>query len=279
MSGKILKSLLMASVCVVPFAADAADDPDPSAAQAPGGTSSQKPVVYGNGIEAGIMGQTGSSARFGKYTGMTGSGPYGIGNLQYSYRGASPDDPLNTFAYDVTGSNLGLDSRSWDMRVRDQGKWDLRFTYDGIPYNDTDHFQSAYNKDGSLRNGITAGSLVAPAISANTFAGSAGFFKNAGSTTTTAYFDSRGETLTRQLTSQDIGTQRDTFSLVGKYDIGWGWSFNGNLKHDHKEGTKQSSFLVGSNTSIPSSVSLATGASAPAGGGTASLAFFPQPID
>jgi MtrB/PioB family decaheme-associated outer membrane protein len=37
--------------------------------------------------------------------------------------------------------------------------------------------------------------------------------------------------------------------------------------------------LVGSNTSIPSSVSLAAGASAPAGGGTASLVYFPQPVD
>jgi MtrB/PioB family decaheme-associated outer membrane protein len=280
MLGKVIRSVGTAGICLVPLAAIAQDEnPVPLNAPATAGLAGDpaRTIVFGNALELGIMGQTATSARFGKYTGTTDSGAYGIGNFQYSGRAATEKDPLNTYVYELSGTNLGLDSRAMGIHVGEQGTWDIRFNYDGIPYNDTDKFFSVYNRDGSFRNGITAGSLVAPAITANTFAGSAGFFRPPGSATTTAYFDSRGETLA--LTPQSVGTQRDSFSLVGRHELPWSWTFVGALKHEHKEGTKMNSLLVGSNTAIPSSVNLAAGVGAAAGGGTSSLTYFPEYVN
>ena len=71
---------------------------------------------------------TDDSFKFGEYTGLDKKGGYLIGNVDLRYRG----DNANYWNIDAT--NIGLDSRSFNISGGKQGAYDVSFTYKELPH-------------------------------------------------------------------------------------------------------------------------------------------------
>ena len=87
-----------------------------------------------------------SSAKFGEYNGLNKSGGYINGDLGL-FGGSAYSDNENggTMRYKLTGTNLGLDSRSANLSIADQGNWALGLNYDSLTHNISDSYQTPYN--------------------------------------------------------------------------------------------------------------------------------------
>ncbi len=86
-----------------------------------------------------------SSAKFGEYNGLNKSGGYINGDLGL-FGGSAYSDNQNggTMRYSLTGTNLGLDSRSANLSIADQGNWALGLNYDALTHNLSDTYQTPY---------------------------------------------------------------------------------------------------------------------------------------
>ena len=243
-----MKRLLIAAIftttCLVPFAARAEDpaaggDAQKDSSQKDGGDFSieqsapQKdggefgieegapekkappPPTFENEVDVGGAYVSDTSSRFGRYTGLNKQGGYGIGN--FMLRGRDVWNSGGTEYWDIEGSNLGLDSRSFSGAYGNQGLWGLKITYDGIPYFSSDSFKSIYNRYGDLNNG-------APASSATWF---------------------NSASLGKFLDTQDVKTQRDSFGGKAFYQGLTDWTFTGMVRHEHKDGSIEQSMIFG----------------------------------
>ena len=93
-------------------------------------------------VELGVGGVTDTSWKFGQYNGLNDSGVYGIGN--FDIRGGGAYDSDDATRWQVTGKNIGLDTRSFTGEYKNQGNYKLNFGYDELQMNRNDSYQTPY---------------------------------------------------------------------------------------------------------------------------------------
>ena len=98
---------------------------------------------FSGDVEFGAAYLSDDSFKFGEYTGMTEQGGYAIANAWTAYRSEDAD------YFDLTATNLGLDSRSLMMEGGRQGSYRLHLRYDELPHNVSDTVQTPFEGVGS----------------------------------------------------------------------------------------------------------------------------------
>lgn len=120
--------------------AHAADDPgvDPAVAEL---TLPRSTVDLG----AGYVSQ--SSYQFGQYNGLAREGGFALGDLDLQGGGSYDSDSL--LRWRLLGTDLGLDTRSGELDLREQGIFKFNLGYDDIRDNISDTYQTPYQGVGS----------------------------------------------------------------------------------------------------------------------------------
>lgn len=244
-----LRVAALASTCLVPLAVYAADDDFNLTEGAPAQAPAAVPV-YNNSITAGVGYQSADSFKFGRYSGLTDKGAFGIGDIDA--HGGDDWKSGGTQYYDLQGLNLPLTSRSFNLDFGRQGTYGVNLFYDGIPYYYSNHFQTIY--DGSRTGAL-----------------------NGAPPSATPWFNSAA--LGPFLNTQQLKTQRDRVGGSLKYQPLSDWVITTGLTHEHKEGTQENSLLFGTGKNA-----LLQGVVPPTSNGNplspqGNLVYFPQPID
>lgn len=217
----------LAILCAMGMGEARADDFDID--EAPAQSPAKKPVpVNEAGVEVG--GQFGGSAAYNRFGGIPESGIFGGGWFHLQQRETA--EGAGTFYLKADGDNVDFRGNalppdaSASVRMGQQGQWDLRFSYDGIPFRQSDNYHSLFNSSGQLTTGLTAGSISTAA---------AGIPR-----------------VNQFLSTYEVGTRRDrsdgSFSYAGLED----WKFTTKLEHEHKHGTKANSVMFMSNSTFAS---------------------------
>ena len=136
--GPLLLTVVPATLLTTP--AHAADDPgvDPAVAEL---TLPRSTVDLG----AGYVSQ--SSYKFGQYNGLAREGDFAIGDLDLQGGGSYDSDSL--LRWRLLGTDLGLDTRSGEFDLREQGIFKFNLGYDDIRDNISDTYQTPYQGVGS----------------------------------------------------------------------------------------------------------------------------------
>ena len=137
---RALRSAAAVALLLFPFVA-AAEEKSESVPAAP-----EEPV-YDNHVTAGIGYQSADAFRFGRFNGLNGQGPFGIG--EFLLRGGDSWDSGGTNHWRAEGRNLGLPSRSFDLQYGSQGQYGLQFYYDGVPFNQYKDLHTIYDNSGA----------------------------------------------------------------------------------------------------------------------------------
>ena len=177
-----------------------------------------------NFVEIGATNTSRSAAKFGEYTGLNKSGVNAIGN--FSVRGGNAyGDGTGATRWSITGSDLGLTSRSLDASVSNQGQWSLSIGYDELRHNFTDSYQTPY------QGSVGGNSFVLPA----TF----GLVSNAspGTNSLTANQLAAFHTV-------DIGTSRKNTSFSAGYILNSQWDIKFDFNHLDQSGAKLMAFAT-----------------------------------
>ena len=160
---------------------------------------------YAAEAEAGVIGASGANATFGRYSGIDHGGAYA--DLSASGQNRNQD---GTFAnYDL--ENLGLDSRTVSATAGREGRYDVRFSFDGQPNRLYDTGATPFRASGS--------NLALP--SGWVPAGSTG-----GMTA-----------LNASLAPVEIGSDRQTAALLARYFVTPSWTVFGEFRHQEHAGT------------------------------------------
>ena len=168
----------------------------------------------GNSVELGVTGVSGSSAKFGEYTGLNKSGASLLGNLQWR-GGDAYDAQGGASRWSVNGSNLGLTSRSLDAGYANQGQWNIGIGYDELRHNLSDTYRTPYLGNlGDNRFALPAG-FGAPSNSTTLTAAQLGAFRNL-----------------------DIGTSRRNTSLTAGLQLNAAWGLKFDYNHLDQSGAK-----------------------------------------
>jgi MtrB/PioB family decaheme-associated outer membrane protein len=262
-----LRAMFAASVWLLPLYALAQTAPGTGEKPAPPAAATPAPEGD-NWIMLGGQYDSNRSFYLGRFSGAVDPGFYGLGSFHYGQRDAWDSGGTNYF--ELNGRDLGLTSRSFDAKVGQQGTWGLNFSYDGIPYNATNGFQSVWTGNGSLVPGVAAGSipLVYPAKP----------FVSGVGTVNSLWLPSQVPSLAGSLAVFNLGTQRDVFTSGGKYE--WNdWTITAGWRHEHKTGYQSNSLEIGGTVAL---TTVGTGGSknvAPTTGVTSALGYFAQPLD
>ena len=181
-------------------------------------------------IEIGAGSTNDNSFATGNYPGLDKKGTFAIGNIdlrgdQYSY-GNSADDKTR---WRLTGTNLGLSSRSLVGEYGRQSAYRISFGYDELPKRTADNYQTPFLGAGSAN-------LFLPA----------GFVR--GSDT------SRMNTLATSLQSFDVEAKRKRAEISLRYWLSREWELRASWRNDQQDGTKIRGAEFGSNGGNPRSV-------------------------
>jgi MtrB/PioB family decaheme-associated outer membrane protein len=210
-----LAALLAAAAAV---AAVAADPPVSNAAATD--TSEWKCTLcpflqgYEGEAEVGALSASGANASFGRYTGIDHGGVYADAGTSGQLR--SEDGSYAN--YDL--ERLGLASREGYVEGGREGKYDLRVSYDGQPTRLYDTAATPFQT-----NGANLG-LPADWVPAGSTAGMS--------------------SLARSLAPVEIGYDRRTTALLGRYFLSPSWTLFGEFRRQEKDGTAltSASFLT-----------------------------------
>jgi len=254
---KALRAIALATTCLAPLAAYAADDFDVAPAAEPAAaTASQAPLTIGGmpftgEIQIGVGGVMGSHPdQAGRYNGLN-TGGVDVSLGEFNVNGRSPWDSGGMRYYTLTGSNLifqtsdrygvGItNSNSFGahtnnalandgeigFRAGDQGTWGFGAYYDAITYTGN-VIDSIYTVSGGLaflNHGLTL---------------YGGATKGAAGPITTYTIPQLAAT--GGIQAFQTGTRRDILGADFKYM--WNeWTFTGALRHEHKEGSMEEAF-------------------------------------
>ncbi|MGD8639481.1 MAG: MtrB/PioB family decaheme-associated outer membrane protein [Gammaproteobacteria bacterium] len=97
-------------------------------------------------VEAGLGYVSEDSFKFGEYTGLHEQGGFLIGNLTSRYRNSE-----NALYWDITGTDLGLDSRMISLEGGKQGRYALWLSYDELPQYLSNSAHTPYTGSGGNR--------------------------------------------------------------------------------------------------------------------------------
>lgn len=209
------RSMAAASVAALLAAGTAhADPPRPDTS---GWTCSQCPFYTGTSAtaEGGVAYADGANASSGRYTGVDRNGAY----VQAAAKGQWRTKNGRYGSFDAR--DLGLASRSARVTTGQEGRYEVRVTYQGQPFRDYDMTQTPYRSDG-------AGRLTLPLdwVSSDSTAGMTA--------------------LDASLEGVRIESDRRTLDLSGKYFASSAWTVFGDFNHSEQAGTEATgaSFLT-----------------------------------
>lgn len=221
MSAKTLWAMALATTCLWPLAGRAEDDfgLDDTPPQVP----ASKPVLVNEaGVAVGGVG--GAKGRFNRYRGGATDGAAGTAWFSTEGRATGKDEGTAYFKAEAEDIDLGNNRLSPDgsllLRFGEQGSWDARIAYDGIAFQQSDNFHTAFGSSGELLNGLTPRSINTTASNA------AGVAR-----------------LRQYLSAVEVGTRRDKLSGQLSYAGLPDWTLSSKLEHEHKQGTKINSLL------------------------------------
>jgi MtrB/PioB family decaheme-associated outer membrane protein len=230
-----LRAMMVLGACLVPLAAQAADN-----AVDNGATSDQTPapaVTSDNEVLLGLKWQSQDSAKFGRYNGSPDEGFFPFGS--FVIRRGDAWDSGNTHYYDFTGDNLifntnnskVLPNSSASFKFGQHGSWGIDVFYDNITYTQSLKFNTPYSTSGNLLLGTPGGISLAGIALTNP--------PNAADVAISA-------NVSGILTQRFVGSQRNKFG-VGVFGVlSDDWTISTNFVHEHKDGTKENSFIIGS---------------------------------
>lgn len=261
-----LRAALFASVCLLPLHAFAqAQGASANATGSPVTTSDQP---SGNWVTIGGQYNSNGSDYLNRFNGNTHPGFYGIGDFHVGQRDAW--DSGGTFFWNAEGSNLGFDDRSFDANIGQQGRWELGFSYDGIPYEAQSNVPSVWQRNGATVPGVPPGSI--PLVF-----GTTPFVAGSGAVNS-LWLPVPDARLASQLFSYNIGTQRNIFTGTGTWH--WGnWIITGKIQHDHKTGLQLNSLEIGGTVGLTTAGTGGSKNIPPTSGVTSGLGYFAMPID
>ena len=198
------------------------------------------PPVYNNEVRVGLGWQSQNTPVLGRYTGQADQGLFGIGG--FTLNGRDAWNSGGTTYYHADGDNLGLTSRSLNAQVGQQGIWGLNFSYDEIPYYQSNTYRGIYTGV----NGVTIGGAAPGSITNVTTQAPNLLSPNA-----------------------NVGVVRNIFTFGGKYQ--WqDWTITASIRHDHKEGLQENSLVwLGAPSVISGNGNITSSA----------LSYFLQPIN
>lgn len=164
------------------------------------------------------------SAQFGQYNGLYDSGATLIGNIDL-LGGDSYGEQPGTMRWSITGSDLGLSTRSLDATVVNQGHWKIDLGYDQLRHQITDSYQTPLVGSGNSYTmppgfGIVSKARGAPGTQALT-------------PTQQAFFH-----------TQNLYSQRGTTHFGAEHNFGPGLDLRFHWTHIDQSGAK----LIGSGT-------------------------------
>ncbi len=177
-----------------------------------------------NTLEIGVENVAKDSAKFGEYTGLNKKGVEAVVN--FSVRGGDGyGGGEGTRRWSVTGTDLGLTSRSAGATVGNQGRWNIGAGYDELRHNLWDTYQTPYQG----------------AMGGNNFTLPAGFGVV---TTGGTSVGTRVLTTTQQaaLHTVDVGTTRKNTSLNAGVTLAGGWNLTFDYNHLDQTGAKLMGF-------------------------------------
>lgn len=218
--------LAIAAVWLMPsaFAADEVADKKSSDSE----TVRELTEVHSE-IDVGIGYVSQDSFKFGKYNGLQKQGAYGVVDIDLNGRG--PYDGDSAKYWSLTGTDLGLDSRSLSYQQGDQGNYKLFLEYDQLPVNRSDSARTIFNGAGG--NNLT---LPAGWVPSGTTAGMTQLLPN--------------------LKDVDIETERRKVGLGFAKSFADRWDFKVTYKDEIKDGIKTIGGVIGNSGGNPRSVLL-----------------------
>jgi MtrB/PioB family decaheme-associated outer membrane protein len=203
-------------------------------------------------IEVGVGGVSGNSFKFGEYNGLQNQGPFGIG--RFDLRGGAAYDSTSAWRWRLTGTNLGLETRSLFAEFGKQGKFRFSFGYDELLANRSDTYQTPYLGAGTNNLTLPANWIKpkVPQANANNLnfrafdpiAGTGSVFSSAG--VLTAPTAAQLATLASiraadgpDFQNFDIATKRTRVDAGFSYSPNQQWEIPLSFSHEHKSGTKE----------------------------------------
>lgn len=281
---KSIRAALATGVCLLPLQALAQSDDNFDLGDQPASAAAAQAAAPKNWISIGAQYNTGRSTYLNRFTGASDPGWYGLGDFHYGQRDAW--DSGGTWYLSADGKDLGLDSRSFTLKMGQQGTWGAWFSYDGIPYFGADNFKSIWTSSGAVVPGVGyAGASVSTWPATAQFpAKTASFspltaYTPAGSYPIAAiYFPLVGSNVAGSLYNYDIQTQRDIFSGGGKWQ--WeDWTIQASVRHEHKWGYQANSLEIGGTVGLTGNGTGASKNGLPSAGLNSGLGYFAMPID
>ncbi len=277
-----IRTALAAGVCLLPLQALAQSDDGFDVGDKPASAAAATPPT--NWVTLGGQYDSSRGTYLNRFTGAANPGFYGLGDFHVGRRDAW--DSGGTWYFSADGADLGLDSRSFNAKVGQQGTWGLSFSYDGVPYLASDGFESVWTGNGALVPGVPYGSLSTRTwpSKAQYPAQAKGYSPLATGTAAgslpipSIWFPITSGNLAGSLYDYNIGTRRDIFTGTGKYQ--WNdWTIAGSVRHEHKTGYQANSLEIGGTVGLTGTGTGATKNGAPAAGIASGLGYFAMPID
>lgn len=189
-------------------------------------------------VEIGVGNVSKSSAKFGEYNGLDESGAYGIASFDLYGRGAED----SAFRWQINATDLGLDTRSLQGDVGEQGRYRIKFGYDELQRNYSDTYKTLWNGAGSTSLTLPAGYPAASTrVSSTTTAANALANWNniqAPNATNVTTGGGPGYVIPANMKNFDVGTKRTTYDLGLGLDLASHWEFKVSARHQVKDGTK-----------------------------------------
>jgi MtrB/PioB family decaheme-associated outer membrane protein len=160
---------------------------------------------YDGDATAGAAYPDGANASYGRYTGMDHAKTYADLGAEGSWQNESGG--IGSYTLD----NLGLDSRSGELRVGQAGRFDVGLSYDGLPYRRYDMTVTPFS-------GGTTLSLPSNWVAAGTTAGMS--------------------SLAADLHRVDVGTLRKRYGIDGRYLFASGLKLFAAVRREQKTGNE-----------------------------------------
>lgn len=223
LANNLFRSILAIAGCLfamAPFAQEASDEMMEEAVE-------EVPPLYTSEIEIGAGYVSEDSFKFGEYNGLEDQGGFFIGNISLRKHMLIGDDD-NEY-WELSGSNLGLDSRSAYGEYSRDGSFRVFFDYDQIPHNVFDDGRTPFIGAGTTDQTLPAGWVGGASTSELT-------------ALITSLIDAGG-----------IETERQRFGGGFKWFVADHWSVNANYRHEIKDGTDTIGAVFGSSGGNPRS--------------------------